>query len=35
MLGTQFGGSGVVNARDWRTGEDLIEGCMATHETET
>ncbi|KAF8627872.1 hypothetical protein AX15_004202 [Amanita polypyramis BW_CC] len=35
MLGTQFGGSGVVNARDWKAGEGLIEGCMATHETET
>jgi len=35
MLGTRFGGSSVVNARDWRTGQRIIEGCMATHETET
>ncbi|KAF8337707.1 glycoside hydrolase family 47 protein [Amanita rubescens] len=35
MLGTQFGGSNTVNTRDWKTGQRLIEGCMATHETET
>ena len=35
MLGTRFGGLNAVNARDWKTGQELIEGCMATHETET
>ncbi|KIL61808.1 glycoside hydrolase family 47 protein [Amanita muscaria Koide BX008] len=35
MLGTRFGGSDLANARDWKTGEALVEGCMATHETET
>ena len=35
MLGTRFGGSDVVNERDWKTGQEVIKGCMATHETET
>jgi len=35
MLGTKFGGSESVNARDWETGQRMVEGCMATHDTAT
>ena len=35
MLGTRFGESESVNARDWETGQRMVEGCMATHDTAT
>ncbi|PFH45060.1 glycoside hydrolase family 47 protein [Amanita thiersii Skay4041] len=35
MLGTKFDGEEGVNVRDWETGRELVETCMATHETET